>query len=36
MSLDGEGWVEDEKGGLGERRAAEESLIIRSGIVIVV
>lgn len=31
MSLDGDGWVEDEKGGLGERHAAGESLIIRSG-----
>ena len=30
MSLDGEGWVEDEKGGLGERHAAGESLIICS------
>jgi len=31
MSLDGDGRVEDEKGGLGERHAAGESLIIRSG-----
>jgi hypothetical protein len=30
MSLDEEGWVEDEKGGLGERHVAGESGIVET------